>query len=87
MIEFDPNTKLSDLTVAQFRELFAQCAVKQVEEHNFVYGIEGIAKIYNCSIATAQRIKKSGRIAAAIVQEGRQIVVDVEKALSLYNKK
>jgi hypothetical protein len=49
-----------------------------------VYGIEGIAQLYHCSKATAQRIKNSGKIAAAITQHDRTIVVNVDKALSLY---
>lgn len=49
----------------------------------YVYGIDGIAEIFGCSRPTASRIKKSGRINAAIRQIGRKIVVDVELALSL----
>ena len=42
------------------------------------YGIEGIARIFGCSVPTANRIKKSG-----ITQIGRKIVVDADLALSL----
>ena len=52
-------------------------------EKKYVYGIDGIAEIFGCSRPTASRIKKSGRINAAIRQIGRKIVVDVELALSL----
>ena len=41
------------------------------------YGIEGIARIFGCSVPTANRIKK------AITQIGRKIVVDADLALSL----
>ena len=57
------------------------------QERCLVYGIAGIAQIFNCSIATANRIKKSGKINKAISQRGRLIVVDANKALELFNNK
>ena len=51
----------------------------------FVYGIAGIAQLFNCSITTANRIKASGRIDRAIKQPGRIIVVDADLALELYS--
>ena len=48
-----------------------------------VYGIAGIAKLFNCSNTTANRIKKSGVINKAISQYGRMITVDADLALSL----
>ena len=51
----------------------------------FVYGIAGIAQLFNCSITTANRIKASGRIDRAIKQHGRIIVVDADLALELYS--
>lgn len=56
-------------------------------EKKYVYGIDGIAEIFGCSRPTASRIKKSGRINAAIRQIGRKIVVDVELALALVGRK
>ena len=47
------------------------------------YGIEGIARVFGCSVPTANRIKKSGVIDKAITQIGRKIVVDADLALSL----
>ena len=47
------------------------------------YGIEGIARVFGCSVPTANRIKKSGIIDKAITQIGRKIVVDADLALSL----
>ena len=48
-----------------------------------VYGINGIAKLFGCSMPTANRIKKSGKINRAITQIGRKIIVDAELALEL----
>ena len=49
----------------------------------YVYGINGLAGILGCSRPTAQRIKSTGKLDAAISQTGRTIVVDVDKALEL----
>ena len=38
------------------------------EEDKYVYGIAGIAELFHCSLPTANRIKKSGRIKKAISQ-------------------
>ncbi len=56
-------------------------------ERKYVYGILGIAKLFGCSLPTANRIKKSGKIDKAITQIGRKIIVDVELALELAEKK
>jgi hypothetical protein len=53
----------------------------------FVYGLAGIAKLFNCSKTTANRIKQSGKIDKAINQIGNIIIVDVEKAVELTGKK
>ena len=53
------------------------------EEDKYVYGIAGIAELFHCSLPTANRIKKSGRIKKAITQIGRKIVVDKKMALEL----
>ncbi len=52
-----------------------------------VYGIRGIAELFGCSIPTANRIKRSGRIDKAITQIGRKIIVDAELALELARRK
>ena len=49
-------------------------------EKKYVYGILGIAKLFGCSLPTANRIKKSGKIDKAITQIGRKIIVDAELA-------
>lgn len=49
----------------------------------YVYGVQGIAETFGCSIPTANRIKASGVIDGAITQVGRKIVVDPELAIQL----
>ena len=53
-----------------------------VQKRTF-YGIEGIAQVFGCSVPTANRIKRSGIIDAAITQVGRKIIVDADMALAL----
>ncbi len=57
----------------------------KIIDDKYVYGLKGIAKLFNCSISSAMRLKKSGKIKDAITQEGRKIVLDVERALVLIN--
>ena len=52
-----------------------------------VYGIAGIARLFGCSMPTANRIKQSGKIDKAITQIGRKIIVDAELALELAGRK
>ncbi|MDP3912457.1 MAG: DUF3853 family protein [Bacteroidota bacterium] len=53
----------------------------------YVYGIGGIARLFGCSIPTANRIKQSGKIDKAITQIGRKIIVEAELALELAGRK
>ena len=79
------NKPLWQLTVGEFVDIIRE-HVPQTEpkkEKKYVYGIEGIAEIFNCSRATAQRIKNSGRIDKAISQVGRKIMVDVDRVIEL----
>ena len=60
---------------------------ENVSARRYVYGLRGIAEIFGCSIPTANRIKKSGKIDRAIRQIGRKIIVDVDLALELAARK
>ena len=91
MKHIDRNTRIIDLTVGELMELLEtiKSEPQQAPEptRRFVYGIAGIAQLFNCSITTANRIKASGRIDRSIKQHGRIIVVDADLALKLYNDK
>lgn len=88
------KTPLWQMTGEEFLELF-QLGYKKTEVplspenagKKYKYGIPGIAETFNCSIPTANRIKASGKIDAAIKQCGRKIVVDSELALELASRK
>ena len=86
----NPNTRIIDLTVGELVDLIREtpAAVSsstkpEQKPRNLEYGIAGIARIFNCSMATANRIKASGKIDDAITQTGRIIVIDVDRALQL----
>lgn len=61
----------------------ASSTMPEQKPRNLEYGIAGIARIFNCSMATANRIKASGKIKDAITQHGRTIVIDVDRALQI----
>lgn len=92
-MNINENTPIAMLTVGQLKEVLGNTKVepKIIDTVNtdkkYVYGIAGIARLFNCSIPTANRIKKSGRIDKAIKQIGRKIVVDSELALQLVSEK
>ena len=53
------------------------------EGRRYVYGLAGIARLFGCSLPTANLIKQSGKINRAIMQVGRKIIVDANLALEL----
>lgn len=83
------QTPLSFLTVGQFMELLntgkqnAPVAVQESEKR-YVYGLRGIRQLFNVSHATAQRYKDT-IIKDAVLQQGRKIIVDADKAMELFN--
>lgn len=97
MNEIDLNKPLFQLTGNEFLSLVRQALKPGDEEQirpwkgentkkRLVYGIAGIARLFNCSMTTANRIKASGKIDAAITQCGRMIAVDADMALQLLGK-
>ena len=85
----DPNTRIIDLTAGQLLDLLKggiEAPAPQpptLPKKNLVYGIGGIAQLFNCSMTTAHRIKSSGLIDKAIAQYGHTIAVDADLALQL----
>lgn len=65
---------------------YVPAPVIETSQKRYEYGIRGIAKIFGCSIPTANRLKKSGKINAAITQVGRKIIVDADYALQLIHE-
>ena len=53
----------------------------------YVYGLRGLAELLGCSIPTAYRVKRSGKLGDAITQIGRKIIINSELALELAGRK
>lgn len=90
MTEINPNTRIIDLTVGELMELISKHHPISIDntpkEKRLMYGIAGIAQLFNCSMTTANRIKASGKIDKAISQCGRMITIDADFALELMKK-
>ncbi|MDP3441384.1 MAG: DUF3853 family protein [Ignavibacteria bacterium] len=85
---------LWQMTGEEFLFLQQNSEQKQVQpvtlsetQKKYVYGIGGIARLFGCSIPTANRIKQSGKIDKAITQIGRKIIVEADLALELAGRK
>lgn len=61
--------------------------ISDKEQKRYIYGLAGIARLFGCSLPTANRIKQSGKINRAITQVGRKIIVDADLALELAGRK
>ena len=73
---------LWQLTIDEFKELQKEIT----KEKTYEYGIKGLAKILGCSRSKAYQIKASGILDDAIIQNGKVIVIDVDKALQLFSE-
>lgn len=96
MKTIEDSMPLWQLTVGEFKQIIAETVAKSLNDNvtttssrnnRYVYGLAGIAELFNCSIASANKIKASGRIDKAIIQIGRKIMVDADLALELAGKK
>ena len=85
------QSTLGDLVVVLIEELGFASESGNDEKDNifpsgsrhYVRGMKELAKALHCSTSTAQRIKSSGVIDAAISQNGKVVVIDVERALDI----
>lgn len=84
--EIDPKSPLWQLTVEEFMELQKK-AIKSTQNPQYTYGLIGLANLLGCSRAKASAIKSSGILDEAIIQNGKIIIIDKEKALKLFNEK
>lgn len=87
------ETPIVTLTLGQLKEVISTSAKKEVSKvdvptdsgRRVVYGLRGIQNLFNVSHVTAQKYR-NGILAEACAQEGRKIIVDVDKAFELYFK-
>lgn len=79
------DTMLVSLSVGQLREVLAPLQAKQSAPRKLKYGLKGIQEIFNCGLSRAQELKNT-IIKDAISQDGRTIIVDEEKAITLFEE-
>lgn len=85
------DTPIVMLTVRQLKDIIngiKQPDISKVEDYTrkrYLFGLKGIRDEFSISHATAQKWK-DGILKEAIVQHGRKIITDTEKAYELLNK-
>ena len=92
LTEINDNTPIAMLTVGQLKEVLkggipTQVTVQEAPKKNLVFGYQGLAAALNVSIGWAGKLIRSGRIKDAVTQEGRTIIIDLDKALDLLKQK
>ncbi|UWX66175.1 DUF3853 family protein [Empedobacter stercoris] len=96
MQKIDPNLPIWQLTVAELKEILSSSNQNQNKPKEktspsvkieYVYGINGLAKLLGCSKSHASKLKSEGIFDEAIIQNGRKIIVNKDKALELFNNK
>ncbi len=88
------ETPLWQMNGADFIELHRLALDEQMQgvqsaqqpTKQYVYGLRGICELFQCSHAHAQKLK-DGILRPAIKQVGRKIIVNVDMAMELIEKK
>lgn len=79
------STRLIDLTVGELKALFADIIPqpKQVEETEYVKGLDGLCELLGCKKSKANKLKASGRLDGTFIQDGRTVLFIKEKVISV----
>lgn len=96
MTQITNETPIAMLTVGQLKAVLQETSPNrnlipvEVREQTdpatrYVYGLGGIRRLFGVSHTTAQRYKDT-IIKDAVMQCGKKIVVDAERALELFNQ-
>lgn len=89
MNKISESTPIAMMTVGQLKEFFNDLEPETREEPKndttYVYGIRGIQELFNVSHVTAIKYKNT-IIKDAVMQQGRKIVVEKEKAMNLFKE-
>lgn len=88
----DYNRPIWQLTIGEFVEILDSRKIESQERpiegkafnEKYVYGLSGLARILGCSKNHAGKLKSKGVFDEAIIQNGRKIIIDSEKALELF---
>lgn len=92
-MEISEETPIAALTVSQFVRILERRKTQEPQpstdtpktSKRYAYGLKGIQKLFNVCPSTASTYKKTF-LKPAIMQNGRKIVVDIEKALELFDE-
>lgn len=85
MTEINDQTPIVMLTVGQLKEMLREEFHKQetiqkdYTTPKYIFGLKGIREEFNVSHSTAQKYKNT-ILKDAVIQHGRKIIIDVEKA-------
>ena len=79
--------ELVDILDSRQPKVANEIVEKDSNETKYVYGLSGLAKLLNCSKNHAGKLKSSGMFDEAIIQNGRKIIIDSEKALELFKNR
>lgn len=90
----DDNRPIWQLTIREFVELLdsrkpipdEKTTTGNFVGEKYVYGLSGLARLLGCSKNHAGKLKSKGIFDEAIIQNGRKIIIDSEKALTLFKK-
>lgn len=90
----DYNKPIWQLTVGELVEILdsrknsnEENPIKEIDlNKKYVYGLLGLAKILGCSKNHAGKLKSKGIFDEAIIQNGRKIIIDAEKAIELFKE-
>lgn len=88
----DYNRPIWQLTIGEFVEILdgrkqessENPTQEKVFNEKYVYGLSGLASLLGCSKNHAGKLKSKGIFDKAIIQNGRKIIIDSEKALELF---
>ena len=92
LVDGMPNIPLWQLTVPEFAGLMigllSEFVAHPTEKSSrdpplMVHGLDGLCELIGCSKSTAMRLKNSGVLDEAIVQIGRKIIINADKALEI----
>ncbi|WP_417430096.1 DUF3853 family protein [Halpernia sp.] len=91
----DFNKPIWQLTIGELVDILDSRAPKVERETieltdnkaKYVYGLSGLATILGCSKNHAGKLKSTGMFDEAIIQNGRKIIIDSEKALELFKNR
>ncbi len=91
MTTIDLNKPLWQLTAGEFLEVTKGIeqppVIVEYKEDEFVYGLDGLAKLINASRTTANELRQSGKIDKATHQTGRKLIFNKKKILEILKTK